>query len=72
MNTQQDRRWWFSVRFSPDGAVYVERFDTKEQAELHAAMVGGFVPLADYPNGFIDKKVKDLYEEYLALSERTE
>ena len=44
MNTQQDRRWWFSVRFSPDGAVYVERFDTKEQAELYAAMTDGYVP----------------------------
>ena len=70
MNTQQDQRGWFSVRVLSGGAICVTRFETREQAELHAAMIDGFVPFTDYLDGFIDNKVKHLYEKYLALSEQ--
>ena len=71
MNTQQGQRWWFSVRFSSGGAICVERFETQEQAELHAAMIGGFVPFTDYPNGITDNVIGRLYDRYFFLSERT-
>ena len=67
MNTQQDRRWWFSVLYEAIFAepMRVERFQTQEQAELYVAATGGFV-LDPYT-------VSDLvYAYYLRLSERTE
>ena len=67
----QEPRWWFSVRFSPDGAVCVERFETKEQAELYAAATGGFVPFTVGQHGTTDNIIERLYSKYFFLSERT-
>ena len=52
--------------------MIVERFETQEQALLHAAAVGGFVPFQDFPHGVTDFDARRLYNKYLALSERTE
>lgn len=37
----QENYWWFSVRYRSDDPMQVERFETEEQAELHAAITGG-------------------------------
>ena len=67
MNTQQDQRWWFSVLYEAIFAepMRVERFETQEQAALHAAATGGFVLDPYTVNGLV-------YAYYLRLSERTE
>ena len=67
----QEPRWWFSVRVSSGGAICVTRFETREQAELHAAMTDGFVPLKHRTPNILEYAVKRLHDYYLALSECT-
>lgn len=75
-----EQRWWFSVKTVasddeyfdiPGSSMVVERFETFEQASLHAAAVGGFVPFQDFPHGVTDFSARRLYTEYLGLSEPT-
>lgn len=78
MTSSQEKHWWFSVSWVdyPHGVITpdarrVERFETFEQASLHAAAVGGFVPFKDFPHGVTDFNARRLYTEYLGLSEPT-
>ena len=67
-----EQHWWFSVKAGVPGiGIRVERFKTREQALLHAAAVGGFVPFQDFPHGVTDFSARRLYTEYLSLSEPT-
>ena len=67
------RAWWFSVSLAdyPFPHDHVERFETVEQALLHAAAAGGFVPFVHnelYANPYAAKR---LYDYYFDLSEQT-
>lgn len=66
------RARWFSVLWSGghDTPVYVERFETMEQALLHAAATGGFVPFVDTMVDAGPYTAKRLYDYYFDLSER--
>ncbi len=65
--------WWLPVSRANDPIVprRVERFETMEQALLHAAATGGFVPFQGFPHGVITPDARRLYDEYLQLSEQT-
>ena len=67
MTSPQEKRWWFSVLYVADSVepVWVERFETQEQAALHAAATDGYV-LGPHDLGDL------AYDHYLRLSERTE
>ena len=66
------QRWWFSVKAGVPGiGIRVERFKTREQALLHAAAVGGFVPVLDFPHGATACGDRALYRHYLRRSEST-
>ena len=67
------RAWWFSVSCAdvPVAPIRVERFETMEQALLHAAATGGFVP---FVHNLLDAgpyAAKRAYDFYFALSEQT-
>ena len=68
-----EQRWWFSVSWVdyPLPHRRVERFETMEQALLHAAATGGLVPFQDFYRGITDFSARRLYHEYLVLSEPT-
>ena len=77
------RAWWFSVApfDAPVEPRRVERFETMEQALLHAAATDGFVPFVYnelYVNPSAAKRLydyyfdlSDLYDYYFDLSEPT-
>ena len=73
MTSSQEKRWWFSVTLADVLAapIRVERFETSEQALLHAAATGGFVP---FVHNLLDAgpyAAKRAYDFYFALSEPT-
>jgi nitrate reductase assembly molybdenum cofactor insertion protein NarJ len=68
-----EQRWWFSVSWVnyPRPPRRVERFETMEQALLHAAATGGLVP---FVHNLLDAgpyAAKRLYDYYFDLSEQT-
>lgn len=69
------RAWWFSVTVAwadvPAAPIRVERFETMEQALLHAAATDGFVPFVHNLLDADPNVAKRAYDFYFALSERT-
>ena len=67
------RAWWFSVSLPADplASACVERFETMEQALLHAAATGGFVPFVHNMLDVEPYAAKRLYDYYFDLSEQT-
>ena len=67
------RAWWFSVTWAdfPAAPIRVERFETSEQALLHAAATGGFVPFVQNLLDAGPYAAKRAYDYYFALSEQT-
>ena len=67
------RAWWFSVTWAdvPAAPIRVERFETMEQALLHAAATGGLVPFVHNLLDAGPNAAKRLYDYYFDLSEQT-